>query len=328
MGTEEGGILQSYVNEVVSVEEVQSMLSSSVPINSSVTIGVDAELSRSYSTSRKSMGKKLITRSVSFRPDFDALIEHKAVPIVAPPTDLEPTSPQVELISPQAEPPAADDEEEDPEEVRAKGAEKVAPPEAVKVTTLAAATSSALVMPTFEQRLALWIMESLLDEEFAGVEPLSPNDDPIVVLANYALKWQGERRDLRMLLKRKCREFVDHFNVTHYVSSIDLGAAQYQVLSEDQYQREVGIKNQLEILQIISLSSQEKSRFSRSKKYSQTTEIGRFDGSTVHRGTTDEAVVSVKFEPISVLVKVKVLRIALQKAIKDYIDDQEFSRGE
>ena len=296
VGTEEGGILQSYVDEVVSVEEIQLLMSSSIPASSKVTVGIDAELSRSYSTSRRSVGKKIITRSVSFKPDFEALLQHKAI------GDLTAVAPH--------QPESPTDEEETDNVVAAASTREWSP-----------------AVYNFEQRLSLWIIESLIDEEVEGFDTIKPTDNPTWVLANFIFKWPGDVNGVKDLLQRKCRQFVNHFDVTHYVSGIDLGASQYEVLSEEKYQEELGLKNKLEILQLVSIATESRRKSIRGKKSSRTTEIGRFDGNSVHRGTTDEAVVGVVFQPISALIKVKVLRTALQKAIQNYIEDQENSRG-
>ena len=71
IGTEEGNMLQTFVNELESMQQLQTSLSASIPVSQLVSIGMDSELSRSYSTSHKSKGKKIITRTISFRADFD-----------------------------------------------------------------------------------------------------------------------------------------------------------------------------------------------------------------------------------------------------------------
>ena len=71
VGTEEGGILKSFIREIWSIEKVQSLLSASVPVSDKVSIGIDAELNRSYNMNRRSIGQSLITRTISFKPDFE-----------------------------------------------------------------------------------------------------------------------------------------------------------------------------------------------------------------------------------------------------------------
>lgn len=298
IGTEEGGILQSYVREVVSVEEIQSQMSTSVPVSSQVSVGIDEELSRSYSTSRRSLGKKIITRSVTFKPDIadHVTFEDHAVSSAHLPVKQDQEKDRVRFIY---------------------GSEKHVLP-----TTQALSN-----VPTFEQTLSHWIIESLLDDEADGVEELSPHDDPKQVLANILFNWPKGVADMRSMLKRKCSEFIQKYNITHYVSGIDMGAAQYEVISEEQYVKEFGVKNSLEILKVVDQVVSFKSKSSTKSRSSQLTEIGRFEGTTVKRGTTDEAVVGVRFQPISALISVRILRSALQATIKTYIEDQQFSRG-
>ena len=72
IGTDEGGCQQSYEREVCSLYNQQTDLKSSVTIpHSPVTIGVDAEQSRSVSTTRRTVGQRVVNRTISFRADFD-----------------------------------------------------------------------------------------------------------------------------------------------------------------------------------------------------------------------------------------------------------------
>ena len=71
IGTEEGNLYQGFVNEVESTQHFQTSLSASVPVNQLVSLGIDSELSRSYSVSQKSVGRKIITRTISFKATFD-----------------------------------------------------------------------------------------------------------------------------------------------------------------------------------------------------------------------------------------------------------------
>jgi hypothetical protein len=72
IGTEEGNLYRSFLNEVDSSIHLQTNLSASIPANQFVSINVDAELSRDYSTSQKSEGAKVVTRSISFLSGFEA----------------------------------------------------------------------------------------------------------------------------------------------------------------------------------------------------------------------------------------------------------------
>ena len=71
IGTEEGGALQSYEREVTSVHTQQTSMKNSIVVpQSPITLGTDAEQSRSVSTSRRAIGRRVINRTVAFRDDF------------------------------------------------------------------------------------------------------------------------------------------------------------------------------------------------------------------------------------------------------------------
>ena len=72
VGTEEGNLYRSFLNKVDSSLHLQASLSASIPANQLVSINVDAELSRNYSTNQKSEGAKVVTRSIAFLSGFEA----------------------------------------------------------------------------------------------------------------------------------------------------------------------------------------------------------------------------------------------------------------
>ena len=67
--TQECGILESYRKEVPSFEMMQQNLC--VPVASQVRIGMDEQYSRSYSSTKLIEGRKIETRTISFRFHFD-----------------------------------------------------------------------------------------------------------------------------------------------------------------------------------------------------------------------------------------------------------------
>lgn len=309
IGTDEGEVLQSYSHEVSSVQSMQTSMSASVPVSQQVSVGIDAELSRSYSTNRRSVGKKIITRSISYRADFD---------------DLKKTgrhSPQ-SSISPTSLPPGRQNSSASSGSVRRQSSSIQ---RALSIGSSEVATTHT---PTFEERLAKWILERLYEEEVEGVEELDPEDDPTEVLNNFIAEWKHDEKIVKQKIGQKCREFINHFHITHYVSSIELGASKYRVMSEEDYNMQVGTKGNVGVEQMASVAVEQKVSFGRRSKSSELTQIGRFEKDHVKRGTCAEAVVGVKFQPISALVMTRILRNKLQNAIKNYIDNQEHSKGE
>ena len=319
IGTDEGSMLQSYSHEVSSVQVMQTNMSASVPVSQQVSVGIDAELSRNYSTSRRSVGKKIITRSISYRADFDDLTRRKSsVEYVMPGPPLYDSAgtPQRRASNPRQQSFTS-------ERTSSFGSSSQ------RANSLAATLSSDdTPVPTFEQRLARWIIERLLEEEVDGLEELGPADDPVDVLATFIAEWPGEVAKVKQLVGKKCREFINHFCITHYVSCIQLGAAKYRVMSEEEYQTQVGVKGNVGVEKLASVAVEQRMSFGRRSRSDEVTKIGQFsEGGKVARGTTDEAVVGVKFQPISALVRTRILRNKLQNAIKSYIDNQEHSKG-
>lgn len=66
-----GGILRAFNQKVTSVREFQSGVKASVPTNKLLSVGIDAEASRSYSVQRRSIGKKIISRTITFKSQFE-----------------------------------------------------------------------------------------------------------------------------------------------------------------------------------------------------------------------------------------------------------------
>lgn len=71
IGTEKGDLLKGFVNQVESTQLLQANLRASVPASDVVKIGIDSELSRKVSESQKSVGEKIITRTISFAANVD-----------------------------------------------------------------------------------------------------------------------------------------------------------------------------------------------------------------------------------------------------------------
>ena len=74
MGTEQGGSVEAYEDVVSSVQSLQVELQHSVAVSSTpVTIGVDADHSRTSTNSRHVVGRRVHNRTISFREEFDEI---------------------------------------------------------------------------------------------------------------------------------------------------------------------------------------------------------------------------------------------------------------
>ena len=301
IGTEEGGSLQSYEREITSVQTNQTDLKASVAVpQAPVNIGVDAEQSRSFSTTRRAVGKKVINRTISFRADFEDLPQSRTI---------DPTKARQEASVSLSE--RSDSVEESGRSI-----------------------ADAQISLTFEERLAKWIMmrvnnrEDLKQQQLvAEGKPLpksfSDHDDTGDPLTDVAYVIRNGSDEDRKDIVRDCREFVYHFRITHYVSAIELGAAEYRVLSESEYYSRIGASGSLGIESLATFALSEKASWKKTKKASDVKRIGRVTtDDKVTRGSYDEAVVGVSIQPISSLVRLRYLQLALRKAILNYVVEQ------
>jgi len=136
-------------------------------------------------------------------------------------------------------------------------------------------------------------------------------------------------------LTRQYEEFIKHFNMTHYVSRIELGAARYEVLAQEIQSTKTKVTSTMEITKIANLFSEVTKTAGRISSASLVREIGQFkwdaspkDGNTkVITGCAKEAVIGVDLEPISNLVKDEEKKTYLKQAIRNYIAKKGCSRG-
>ena len=309
IGTEEGGLINHFEEVVESVQQLQTNLSASVPASQQVSVGVDSELSRSYSKTKRSVGTKVLTRTISFRADFDDICvrrrkrkgrgkEHKH------------SVPQRALTVPEGEAAKA---EVEAALVRAQSEEH---------------------QPTFEERLSNWILEHLQGppakalEKLINEEEIAEDANPIEKLNHLIEKGTPavRRKDLRPL----CHDFVTATSITHYVCAIELGAAAYKVLSEEEVQTQLKTKGKIGVSSAADVSVSQQAKWYNKNKKKQETKIGAMDKEgKVERGTTGEAVVGVKFQPLSsVVVRCNMLKKALEAALQRYIDSQGIAKCE
>ena len=320
IGTEEGNLFQGFVNEVESTQNLQTSLKASVPLSQQVNLGIDSELSRSYSSTKKSVGRKIVTRTIAFRDDYDYVSKmnsQEKIQDVVHGNDQEACTESVQNHQGQ-------DEVKEREE---KAKEKTIP---------------------FEDRLLDWINKRIIDDtKIKEIESEKRNyctrkDNPSAELNFDACSY--ERRS------ELCYKFVKTFSITHYVHSLELGASHHRVMSEEEYSLKIKSKGSLGAAQIADIAIGVEGSNTSKKLQQQTTKIGRMkrvhdnegedepkksdlgqegDASNsleeeVKRGSIEEAVVGVKVQPISTLVVKNIkLRVALQDALQNFIQNKQ-----
>lgn len=309
IGTDEGGILKGYVTEIASSQSFQTDMSASVPVSQQVSIGIDSELSRSYSCNRKAVGRKVITRTISFQMDFTDLTARKAS--FEEQEKQEEEGGEVVEAKPKKKP-----------QKRLRSRQQSMGSGGGRSVSFAKETSEEIgpLSLTFEERLCKWIVTQLIiDGDFA--DRIDEEADPVettIALLN------DDTQNVRPEIRENCRQFVNHFHVTHYVSAIELGASKYRVMSDEEYHTQMTVGGNVGVEQMASVAVSQKAQWSSRNRQSEVTKIGRFgEKGLVKRGTSGEAVVGVKLQPISSLIRIKKLQKILQNQIKNYIDSSE-----
>ncbi len=286
MGTEEGGSIQNYKSDVSSSTDLQAVLKASVSIpQTPVTIGLEGEMSRSSSSSKKVVGKKIINRSVSFK------MHNKVVPDI--------TTSSI-----------------------ADNLDQAGNSDAAKRNS---------VEPTFEEILSEWILKRIEDRGMLKKESIAEGSElvkpsSIAVLNNYVST--ASKEDLAKVVN-DCKEFVRFFGITHYVSSITLGASEHIVMSETNYSALVKEKSSVKVTPFASAEQQMTltSKYLDQKKLSKY--IGKITDEQVKRGSYDECVIQIDIQPVQFLVEQnRFLHLALHKVLTEYIQETIEDSGE
>ena len=304
IGTEEGGLVNNFEKVVESVQQLQTNMSASVPASQQVSVGVDAELSRSYSKTKRSVGTKVLTRTISFRADFDdiSVRKRKKLRHGRVSTEQRRTAPQRALTLPEGDMAKAE----------------------IEANLHANGDQDNSHKPTFEERLSKWILDHLKSRKLAKLEEeegdSAEDTNPVNKMIALTDSNTVTRRDLRPL----CYDFVAATCITHYVCAIELGASKYKMMSEEEVQMRIKTTGKVGVSSAASVSASQQGSFSKKSKEKSMTKIGVIRGhGRVERGTCEEAVVGVKFQPLSsVVVRCNVLKKALESALQWYIDSQ------
>lgn len=284
IGTEESGMREYYEEDISSVLSLH--LSSKFTIeepSNSLNIGIDAEASRSFAETRKAVGEKVVTRTVSFRTGFD-------------------------MTTPDPCPPPA---------------------------------------PTFEEQLSQWIVDRIETKrrwKHDETEPVKADSDSqsdeiigsssaVDKLHHYIKTWGAQSTDLVAMLQY-CYDFVEHLGITHYVHSIQLGAAKYEVLTSSEYHTKLDGEAGFGINKVAKAELRTRGGLTRHITYDtkKVNIIGTIDedddgGYSVKKESPNEAVLKVELKPLHILVKTRALYLALQWALKRYIERREDRRG-
>ena len=332
IGTEEGNLYQGFVNEVESTQNLQTSLKASIPLNQQVNLGIDSELSRSYSSTQKSVGRKIITRTIAFRANSDDTSEI--------------SSDQGMKVEKDHQGENHDTSGHNQDSMEENGKKKLSENHEKKEIQKKG--------QTFEDHLKAWINQRIQDDKKIKEIELEETDKDRETQAEESGNLPKSFDDCTVKqLSGLCYKFVRTFSITHYVHSLELGASHYRVMSEEEYSMNIRSKGSLGVAQMADIAIGAENSKKLTKRQRRTTKIGRMklhhsedskdhvideskstpkqeDGATisleeeVRRGSIEEAVVGVKVQPISTLVVKHVkLRRALQDALQLFIQNRQ-----
>ena len=206
IGTEEGNLYQGFVNEVESTEHFQTSLSASVPANQLVSLGIDSELSRSYSVSQKSVGKKIITRTISFQANFDGS------------SDVKPFEQRLSNWILQQHDVKKEEDEFKQEQKNASKSDQ------------GTYTGGKKQSDEPDQ-----VGGKQSDESVKEGQKQSDGKNWIKIVGGDKEIVGGVKEFTAEKCFELCYDFISTFSVTHYVHSLELGASEYRVMSLEEY---------------------------------------------------------------------------------------------
>lgn len=295
MGTEEGGTVQVYARDVTNIRSQQSTLKASIDVpKAPVTIGVDAEYSRTFTRSRKSVGRRVHNRTVSFVSEFDDASDwHGCNPCKTPPPS-------------------------DKEGHALEGSNKD------KLTFEERMCKWILT----EIKHVLKVRQMVVDSE--DEKKSAHKKGPTSIVEEFAKFFEDRWESLGSEVDQLCLKFINYFHITHYVSAIQLGAVEYKVMENEEYTRKFGSKAQVEVEKVAELdfsTSLEWKQVTRNKTWSQIGVMTEYPKGRIVVHREDEAVIGAQIKPLSKLISHEKLRMSLERALRMFMDSMQDDRG-
>ena len=182
---------------------------------------------------------------------------------------------------------------------------------------------------TLENNLANWLVAHVMNGQKHGTIPPTPDirklkgKTALEKLCAYASQIPGVNSDEAYALGNACRTFMFEFGVTHYVSSIQLGAMKYSVQSRQTLKINKGVGGNIGVGSKASASASTDITSESSQSTSREQEIGHFnEDGVVRRNTSDESVIGFQLQPISDLIRIPLIRVGMVTAIEIYLQNK------
>lgn len=181
--------------------------------------------------------------------------------------------------------------------------------------------TSSQTLPRFEEAISAWILKEICDRKGlkADKNEAGMKENSVTFLNKYL---QDASKEEISLIVDDCSEFIRSFGVTHYVSSIVLGASEHTVMTESEYSTIVKEGCNVSAAQIASAQQKLSLKSKSSKTTSAKQYLGKMVDDKVERNSGDEAVIGVKVLPIHSLIHNQLIRLALHRAITEYAEDK------
>ena len=130
-------------------------------------------------------------------------------------------------------------------------------------------------------------------------------------------------------IKVGCRDLVQGLRTTHYVTKIQLGATEYRVMSDGEYHKKVaqGGAFGMDTLATVALDQNMKQTKKEAGKCSQVRKIGVIgeDNKVTKDG---EIILVVEVQPITRLIRLPIVKAAINDALEKYMEGTPSSEGE
>lgn len=192
---------------------------------------------------------------------------------------------------------------------------------------------------TFEERVYQWLLYKIIHKCSRIGQRLDLRSDESY--ADQLTKLLYSNKSLVRVdeeIKTGCQEIIQALRVTHYITSISLGAAEYRMMSEGEYHKQLaqGGAFGLDTLAEAAMSGSpgvtpkqsRKETIKMFTKMSHVRKIGTIgENDKVEKGSSDEVVLVVQVQPITRLIRVPAVKSSLGKAIESYMEKTSASEG-
>ena len=178
--------------------------------------------------------------------------------------------------------------------------------------------------PSFEEILSRWIWEQICHRNSNKKLQKLAQKSAVSLVHDYL---QNPSKEEFTMIVEVCSDFINSFGITHYVSSITLGASEHVVESASKCTRILKQGANVSVPQIASVEQTASLKLVRSKSTPRTLYLGKIVDEKVERGSSNEVVINAKILPIhSLIYNNSHIYDAMYNAIAGYIDEKTLNQ--